>query len=119
MTDQDYIRKAIELADGWEPVDAIAGGMYMVIVTLPGEDGEFKVRIRDFTGLWLDALVAQLVRQVDALAGERYVWLTVYRTQTDLASPDKENIWQKGPDRTMNTIKAIVDSEVLLITQSA
>ena len=90
MNDQDYIRKAVELADGWS-ID---------ILSRYGLD------------VGKDALAAQLVRQV-----EKTHYITVYGTQVDICSrpPDDfewDYIGKKG-ERTLNTIKAIVDSKVL------
>lgn len=80
----DYIRKAIELADGWE---------------MESELGE------------LDALAAELVRRVVLIEGFDVV---VCNGESAVMDP----LWKcagnaQGPDRTMNTIKAIVDSGVL------
>jgi len=99
----DVIRKAVELADGFE--------MH--------HDGEGFVRYfdkeqQDFISFYFhpdykdelqfgsDALAAQLVRQVDAELPQQD-WFTLSRPFY------KTN----GLDRTMNTIKAIVDSKVL------
>ncbi len=114
MDDQDTIRKAVELADGW--TSGTVG------ITLPS-DG---IRLYDhpITGpmsleqFWLDALAAQLVRQVDALNPD-YLFTCdedhdayVYDVTHDKA--DLDHITEgTGGDRTMNTIKAIVDSKVL------
>ena len=63
--------------------------------------------------LFLDALAAQLVRQVDALVGFDFVsdeegGAAIYpATGKDFSHCDS------GEGRTMNTIKAIVDSKVL------
>lgn len=105
MSDEEYIRKAVELAEGWyffddDRVECCTNGHY----TFDVDDQIF-----------LDALAAQLARQVDAIEGiefdskgsnEVYVW--DHR-------PGKNRVAAHGisTDRTSNTIKAIVDSGVL------
>ena len=89
----DYIKKAVELADGFSFND---------------KDAYFST---DELGcMWLDALAAQLVRQVDALGT---VTLNIYDRGTEVGKSGQP--WATGiaHDRTMNTIKAIVDSGVL------
>ena len=89
----DYIRKAVELADGFR-------WLHRDQVEIPDLNNAV---LRPFEQQWfLDALAAQLVRQVDAVLPQQD-WLTLSRPFY------KTN----GPDRTMNTIKAIVDSGVL------
>ena len=101
QSDQDYIRKAAKLADGW----SISHDDYYF-----GPDivGSHVSRIGQSAK---DTLAAQLVRQVDALDDIR----------CDIDSRYCE-VWGEGQqtlgkcisdDRTMSTIKAIVDSEVL------
>ena len=90
MNEQDYIKAAVELADGWTYHDG---------------DCSHEETERWFIGcklpqVWLDALAAQLVRQVDAIDGEKI-------------HNDFIQIGVGPKDRTMNTIKAIVDSKVL------
>ncbi len=107
----DYIRKAVELADGFS-------------FTRPGRGQQKQSLHVDYVGLYLsdeisdpilDALAAQLVRQVDVLAeffvdSDRYgtakVWRGRYENMSRVAKSNGEN-------RTMNTIKVIVDSGVL------
>lgn len=104
MNDQGYIRTAIELADKWEQLgETVFCSLSMTYI--PGFD----------VPECLDALAAQLVRQVDVL--EHYL-LSVGRSCTSIIEinncGEKINKWYgEGPDRTMNTIKAIVDSKVL------
>lgn len=107
--EKDYIHEAVEIADGW----AIHG------MTVANDEHQFGWYSDErLNQAWKDALAAQLVRQVDALApdvvfncgfgGE----VMVYRESTD-------EDWTEGygndgsNDRTMNTIRAIVDSAVL------
>lgn len=91
MTDQEIIRKAVELLDGdhYFPTDTQWG---------------------------LDALAAQLVRQVDAL--DRYAfgsdeagWASVWDEMP--SNFERIAIVDEDVDRTMNTLKCIVDSGVL------
>ena len=101
MNDQDYIRKAVELADGtWFVQDS--GEIqtpYMQVLPI------------DELMQWdLDALAAQLVRQVDAT--EQY-YVVVRDDQTEIRSCGAINKLEQGGDRTMNTIKAVIDSGVL------
>ncbi len=104
MNDRDYIRKAVELADGWEV--GTKG------VTLPnGRSRLFDDPLLGAMSLeqyWLDALAAQLVRQVDA-AG----WCFVITQEISEILAGEKTHFHEGPDRTLNTIKAIVDSGVL------
>ncbi len=104
----DYIRKAVELADGFD------------IVT--EKDGTLRIDTPLFAGypcpvphppqMVLDALAAQLVRQVDAL--DFPVMVIASRDATSIVEPD-ETFYSPSQNegRTMNTIKAIVDSGVL------
>ena len=111
MDDSQYIFKAVELADAFVPIGpeqwSITGADNFSIAQSSITDGPEK--------WFLDALAAQLVRQVDALGAN----VRVSKDKTTIfpsvkADPYWQNITKlKGPDRTMNTIKAIVDSGVL------
>ncbi len=104
QSDQDYIRKAVELADGWRngPGPAVVQAPRMELCTLGSMPQGY-----------LDALAAQLVRQVDAIEvgiittelGSIHIW----GDHTMIAQSTQD-------DRTMNAIIAIVDSGVLLPT---
>lgn len=105
----DTIRKAIELADG------VYLDEYSHLIGMGS-----AVFIDDLQQYHLDSLAAQLVRQVDALdrihvstipAGSE-IW---ERVEADDGGWDGvQNLGSaQGPDRTLNTIKAIVDSGVL------
>lgn len=94
MNNDDYIRKAVELADGWY-ITHIYDGEDIVAWTDRQYPPSFVLQSMDRWGL--DALAAQLVRQVDALEG---YWV-------------KNICCISGDDRTLNTIKAIVNSGVL------
>ena len=106
MDMNDYIHKAVELADGWH-----LGTDYLYC-----EDQDHVIwYLEDVPQLPKDSLAAQLVRQVE-LSGDYYVAqygdgrssVNQYSGTQQLAT----SIRGEG-DRTMNTIKAIVDSGVL------
>ena len=101
MNDKDYIRKAVELADEWVTYDTtFLGGCYFA------QHSYDKV-----PQPVLDALAAQLVRQVDAL--EDYV-LQSHWDEVRVVEPGLALIAAAHKDdRTMNTLKCIVDSGVL------
>lgn len=91
----DLIRKAIELADDWDV------SFYDYI------DSIFGITITD------DALAAQLVRQVDALGDKCHYEVFTNAADTTIKHQLGMMAASFGKDRTMNTIKAIVDSGVL------
>ncbi len=100
MNDQDYIRAAVALADGWQY-------QQIYFAYLPGCDDAHHLGSQ----VVLDALAAQLVRQVDATdcevcTGQDHAEIYNQKTQ------ETELIF-RGGNRTMNTIKVIVDSKVL------
>lgn len=105
MTDQDYIEKAARLADGWG-LELDNDGEYLVGPDMGWHQDCISQGAKD-------ALAAQLVRQVDALRNPHVGVIT-----SDLGSI---TIWCNrqilaasiNEDRTMNTIKAIIDSGVL------
>ena len=105
MNDQDYFKEGVELADGWvtyKDADYFLGANYFACHAY--DDAPQPV---------LDALAAQLVRQIPKPYG---IWQ--YPIGVSISSMDLEDGRElskvEGPDRTMNTIKAIVDSKVLL-----
>ena len=107
MNDQDYIRKAVELADGWnEGPQGLAGGP--VMESRSGYKGSFREQEL------LDALAAQLVRQVEGRE-QQSLWVFTDHSVVDfwVGGAAENRGYAEGPDRTMNTIKAIVDSGVL------
>ncbi len=99
----DLIKRAVELADEWShdgddvqtPDGDILGDCVGIGDKMPQT--------------YLDALAAQLVRQVDNLFAH---FVHIHPTRTRIYGDHGQNEVQ-GPDRTMNTIKAIVDSGVL------
>ena len=119
MNDQDYARKAIALADGWSitidddgEMTSFYAPMWLPQATVK-ELSTSGVRLDKLSQQMLDALAAQLVRQVDALRNPSVGVIT-----SELGSI---HIWRESKlltestqlGRTMNTIKAIVDSKVL------
>jgi len=109
----DLIRKAVELADGWDYETDDIEEPVLLIVTMAGGghlEGDWSTDLNDMDQLLLDALAAQLVRQVDALEWDTIIW----RNGTGIYDRLLEaQTHINGPDRTMNTIKAIVESGVL------
>ena len=100
----DNIRKAIELADGFQ---LTRDEQYF---SLPA--GGYMPAIKDIRQHHKDALAAQLVRQVDALAFPYdAVFVTVGNTSVEW--PIGTNYFVEGPNRTDNTINAILESGVL------
>ncbi len=108
MNNQDYVHKAVKLADGWQ----LTNDEEYVIPPYGG----YCPSIMNFERLFFDALAAQLMRQVDALGGidfDCHVGRVYLRTWRGFHRNEVEAV---GPDRTMNTIKAIVDSDVLSVS---
>lgn len=111
MNDQDYIRKAVELADGWTH----DGCEVSLWITSPETFGGFWVENQCL----VDALAAQLVRQVDARWTDGYRFASDDEMRSVVYGPKFKafkgyvNSIEQGPDRTMNTIKVIIDSGVL------
>ena len=97
---QDYILDAVHLADGF----------YLALNAFDYDDNPWgAVYLDDLQQPQLDALAAQLVRQADA----RFKNLTVSK---DIAFfnflPDNNRRWVNS-DRSINIIRAIIDSEAL------
>ena len=105
MNDQDIIRKAVELADGFGLMPGWDEAFY---VEQPWD--ELSSSFKDPDQWMLDALAAQLVRQVDALPVPRFLVDSVGAT---LYGEKGQGTFIRGPDRTMNTLRAIVESKVL------
>ena len=103
----DYIKKAVELADGWEH----DGNEIFNPVWYETPFGE--VHADDLRACHFDALAAQLVRQVDALPGPTHCNIYWRRTEIWKRNMAPVNGRHSDGDRTMNTIKAIVESGVL------
>ena len=110
----DYIKRAVELADGWNWLD----GKGKWAIWAPWNDALLAYSAEHIESQWvLDALAAQLVRQVDAIENFE---LLIRRDVTQLINVYSEAFemdemieYSGGHGRTMNTIRAIVDSGVL------
>ena len=107
----DVIRKAVELADGWKMVSDCAHPPWVSIPNGPA------FSLHNPSQILLDALAAQLVRQVDALNGN---WVTSSDEVVQVIGPIEgpggpSGVWHEseGVDRTLNTLRAIVESKVL------
>ena len=114
----NYIKAAVELADGWRI--SKGGDVHAPIDGWP--EGFLLPEVGPFAK---DALAAQLVRQVDALDGY-FVGVGCEFDEANRAAVYGPKFKachgylisdESGPDRTMNTIKAIVDSGVLVSTE--
>ena len=109
MTDDDYIYlvcKAVQLADGWGITNRAIYLNKTAMCHAQNDGSEYQAT--------LDALAAQLVRQAD----QNKAFVVIYRENTQVwiepdDGPEDRIVNEYGPDRTMNTIKAIVDSKVL------
>ena len=117
MNDKDTLRAAVELAEGWEHHTDPSGELWLAPegVHRPHVNGSSLWIWDELPAPILDALAAQLVRQVDALDGYFIEvskgWACVREALSYEAVSDVNAKY--GPDRTLNTIKAIVDSGVL------
>lgn len=119
MSDEEYIRKAVELADGFKQrsegfireFDDSGANFINFYLEWPELEDELR--------FGLDALAAQLVRQVDALGPNYAMQLARDVVCVDIYEPEGPRLLAHaqscidGPNRTMNTIRAIVDSKVL------
>lgn len=112
-TDEDYIRAGIDLADGWDLKRQRDGKERIDNPVCVG----FPIVIDDLNAVWKDALAAQLVLQVDALENQP-INIVSYPDVTQVfhlrTAKDEMISYCGGEGRTMNTIKAIVDSGVLI-----
>jgi len=109
VKDEVYIRKAVELADGWT---VQSGGAFHS----PFCESMFDIVPDMLSQPHKDALAAQLVRQVDAIDGPNTYDLDCHNGDVVLHergnTPCRTWTWP-GKDRTMNALKCIVDSGVL------
>ncbi len=115
MTNEDYIKAAIGLIGG-EITDLDGGdGAFWCQVSFPHLDGDaYEVKEAHSSWQWFrDLLAAQLVRQSDEVNS----YVTIMRGNSEVRGTMKAGYKliasHASSDRTMNTIKAIVDSEVL------
>jgi hypothetical protein len=115
----DLIRKAVELASPLDSGDKFE--CYNI-----GNDYPLCLKWADWDAalgspagqILLDAIAAQLVRQVDALPVGNFpddapTSLYSLRGTVDIWHKRKLIVSLEGPDRTLNTIRAIVESGVL------
>ena len=105
MNDAEIIRRAVKLAEGW---------IFHDPYTVPFSDVTDEA-IEDWPNWKKDALAAQLVRQVDAskdacFESDADGTALVGNYGVNTAVADRQ-------DRTMNALRAIVESEVLLTAQ--
>jgi len=106
MTDQDYIKAAVELADGWEITKSEFGTIMIVPPFLtPDYEGLQGWSLEFVHQGIIDALAAQLRRQCRKIDK----WVDVQVRMLSLNSVDD----YKNHDEAMYDIRAIVDSEVL------
>ena len=108
MTDEEYIRAGVELAEGFM-MDASNRQMLVPRVGWT----QFNQPIPSAAK---DALAAQLVRQVDAVRSKSGYLLCVWQKPKSTTILDGEKLVcpAAGDRREMNTIRAIVDSGVLI-----
>lgn len=120
MNDQDIIRRGVELAPGWSITHIYDGEDWADLWNCDWSD-EYPVvtfLIQDPTKsghAGLDALAAELVRQVDETDHD-----IVFRCDggTEILHKSRyvdrpKSVCVEYSDRTMNTIRAIVESRVL------
>ena len=107
----DIIRKGVELAPGWE-AHGTANSFYCKGFGWYCPDDGFDEYGKD--RWFLDALAAELVRQVDAL-NNAYMSFFADETRCNYEKEDGTQITfrSKGKQRTTNTLRAIVESGVL------
>lgn len=101
MNDQNYIRKAVKLADDVWPWDF-----------------HKKETVIELSGYDRDALAAQLVKQMDDTKYRVIIAGGYSEIMEDFIDTMKRELVTciasvKGPNRAMNTIRVIVDSKVL------
>ncbi len=116
----DYIRKAVELADGFAIRPFHDNGYIFTYPGIGGDPQELICGLDNLPQWFKDALAAQLVRQVSEAGGSVRIH-TGFPSQVPSLSGhvtvyDEE--WNpvhrnEHAGDTMNTIKAIVDSKVL------
>ena len=105
LSDEQVIRRAVELAPGWSIQDSV--------VTPPWPLELFRITDVGASPVFLDALAAELVRTVDTLDGLRVFTRPALSSVAEEDWPYFEKHASSGPDRTMNTLRAIVESGAL------
>ena len=123
----DILKRAVELADGWEIGDEQAmDGLAHCFVRLPLKTFSKSIRFDCLIDepIYLAALAAQLTEQVDRLYGKPHFiefdsmngYATVWNNQPCgcLYECNKTEVGEaEGPNRVENTITCIVESNVL------
>jgi len=103
ITDQEYLKKGVDLANGWSwecsEMNVMIDGFCLFAAPRFYLDQPLK-----------DALSVQLVRQVHALENKHIIDFNPKYTAIKIGL---KWITAKGPDHAMNTIKAIINSNVL------
>ncbi len=117
MTVRQYIAAAVGLAKGWELTHIYDGeDVITVIEDYPGqtqsEDIVISFTLQSPTHVGLDALAAALVRQVDNMPIDFFIEIASWGA-AKVWNNGAEGEWVMGDDRSLNSIKAIVDSGVL------
>ena len=113
MTDEEYIKAAITLAEGWR-LNRFDGDLVVIDGLRLGWPTHRLVDDKVWARPVLDALAAQLVRQVDAT--NEYLFASAYPGWSSVVPKGNHSTplaTHEGSDRTMNTLKCIVDSGVL------
>ena len=100
-SNRDYIFKAAKLADGWRILEG---------ERIKPSDSLGTNYVDEMCQVYLDALAVQLVRQVDTLGDCN---LVTGKNYTIIYPAHQSHHYIRGPDRTMNIIKDVVDSKVL------
>lgn len=103
MTDEEYVKRSVELAEGWE----LTCDVFNTYVGI----GRWKHILPGIPQVALDVLAAQLVRQVSR-THEIYIGPESIEIRRHIGTYCDEARVYSG-DRTLNTLKAIVDSGVL------
>ena len=115
MDSQDYIKEGIELADGWQGKTLYDDGETMTSLVIEDRYYGIPSDLKLLPKLFKAALAAQITEQVDALGDD--VCMEISSTggmRISRVMDMKELAIEIGPDRQMNSIKAIVDSKVLV-----
>ena len=107
MTDTDIIKRAVELAPGWDLTEGqltLPSGHFFVL-----NDVHAMPRFENPIQAWmLDALAAALVREVDATDAGYHV--RTYPNMSEILTTwDVVKQRAEGPDRTENTMKVCVE----------
>ena len=106
---EDYIREAVRLAPGWSIGSDERGEWFIG----PSPFADWDLNDSGVQPI-LDALAAQLVRQVDAILDKQVVTQKRWHAVCDWPGEDVIcYVEGESNDRALHTIKAIIDSKVL------